>query len=233
MFSWNSPSDDKWENVVYFLGMFQSLFSWNSPSDFPNFGCCIRDYMFQSLFSWNSPSDDRGRDFAPRVLHVSILVFVELALGLPAEVCDGDFPMGFNPCFRGTRPRTRVDPCGPQEHNLFQSLFSWNSPSDTRADRRALVILWFQSLFSWNSPSDGDDVIDRHQICTVSILVFVELALGHRANISRIRTNSRFNPCFRGTRPRTLLDCKVGEVGVCFNPCFRGTRPRTNHPQMP
>ncbi len=58
--------------------------------------------------------------------------------------------------------------------DAFQSLFSWNSPSN---DASAAV---FQSLFSWNSPSDYSIAT-----CTesVSILVFVELALGDHDSI--------------------------------------------------
>ena len=113
---------------------------------------------------------------------------------------------GFNPCFRGSRPRTpgglRPEACcygvsilvfvevalglqidlqdiSPIER-MFQSLFSWKSPSDpVHRCPNDCDYCGFQSLFSWKSPSDitGPDGIE-HQI-------------------------DRFNPCFRGSRPRT------------------------------
>ena len=64
----------------------------------------------------------------------------------------------FNPCFRGTRPRTR-DPLPRASHfQVFQSLFSWNSPSghEIFSSHYAANPEEFQSLFSWNSPSDID-----------------------------------------------------------------------------
>ena len=63
---------------------------------------------FQSLFSWNLPSDN-GRASKKAPMHSS-----------------------FNPCFLGTCPRTlRNDPTRPGKVLLrFQSLFSWNLPSD-------------------------------------------------------------------------------------------------------
>ena len=63
--------------------------------------------------------------------------------------------ISFNPCFRGSRPRTAAcEVCG-DIYNEFQSLFSWKSPSDT--------------LIASADASKG---------AGVSILVFVEVALG-------------------------------------------------------
>ena len=61
--------------------------------------------MFQSLFSWNSPSDTGIGGHEASGIYVSILVFVELALG-PPTITGNDYL------------------------SEFQSLFSWNSPSD-------------------------------------------------------------------------------------------------------
>ncbi len=87
--------------------------------------------------------------------HVSILVFVELALGLwiswPPTYRSSD---SFNPCFRGTCPRTL--------------------PSIVKAVKES----GFQSLFSWNLPSDDEALDETKDLNNVSILVFVELALG-------------------------------------------------------
>ena len=85
---------------------------------------------FQSLFLWNSPSE-----FLPvREFHtyyeVSILVFVELALGDSSSARSEDLPVGFNPCFCGTRPRSHTYKIDASQHIGFQSLFLWNSPSE-------------------------------------------------------------------------------------------------------
>ena len=135
--------------------------------------------QFQSLFSWNSLSDTDGVDGTSSAILVSILVFVELALGLRFR------------CISGTM-------------HMFQSLFSWNSLSDCNGFFASNSALLFQSLFSWNSLSDAN------------MKIFV--------TIGRIG----FNPCFRGTRSRTLQESLSNVMaGLCFNPCFRGTRSRT------
>ncbi len=60
---------------------FQSLFSWNLPSDLYRFGDPGGQILFQSLFSWNLPSDGMENPYRDTDTLVSILVFVELALG--------------------------------------------------------------------------------------------------------------------------------------------------------
>ncbi len=91
------------------------------------------------------------------VLDVSILVFVELALG----------------------PGTRNS--GNHSTLPFQSLFSWNLPSDYSKPGHSKPGSGFQSLFSWNLPSDANP--DKAQE----------------------RAITSFNPCFRGTCPRTIM----------------------------
>ena len=112
---------------------------------------------------------------------VSILVFVEVALGRPETGMVLSSGMGFNPCFRGSRPRTLQQ--GIQAFGLFK----------------------FQSLFSWKSPSDRSLLCDCKWGDDVSILVFVEVALGRRLNSALRDLGMCFNPCFRGSRPRTSL----------------------------
>ncbi len=41
------------------------------------------------------------------------------------------------------------------EEAAFQSLFSWNLPSDSMREMTTPVKVEFQSLFSWNLPSDS------------------------------------------------------------------------------
>ena len=64
--------------------------------------------------------------------------------------------------------------------------------------------------------------------CTddVSILVFVELALG-LCELSSYVTMFCFNPCFCGTRPWTDSVGSMSIYPAGFNPCFCGTRPWT------
>jgi len=88
---------------------------------------------------------------------VSILVFLELALGHNSSkylYCSKK--ESFNPCFLGTCPRTIQLPANEQ-----------------------LPGREFQSLFSWNLPSDNDPGWGMAVFVAVSILVFLELALGH------------------------------------------------------
>ena len=113
-------------------------------------------FRFQSLFLWNS-RPDRNQ---PAELHVAA--------------------RGFNPCFCGTRARTR--------ERIVQKVGCHG----------------FQSLFLWNSRPDPWPVSYAIKICRVSILVFVELAPG-RGVVSSTGTAARcFNPCFCGTRARTI-----------------------------
>ena len=110
----------------------------------------------------------------------------------------------------------------------------------------------FQSLFFWNSRPDPRREAGTPRLQRVSILVFLELAPGLLERLAHSSLSSCFNPCFSGTRARTLgqkLDLltfqKVsilvflelapglelgagGDVVVGgFNPCFSGTRART------
>jgi len=213
------------------------------------------------LFSWNSPSDRNASSKGHNQNQVSILVFLELALGRYNGVrrirhvaefqslfswnspSDAEkwwprapFPRSFNPCFLGTRPRTSL--------SAVRIIFSSTNQS-------------FNPCFLGTRPrTAGGGSVQWHSIC-VSILVFLELALGRNVwatSQSHIRS---FNPCFLGTRPRTstfqssqrmtrvsilvFLELALGLLPTllssfsfcCFNPCFLGTRPRTVGPQIP
>ncbi len=61
----------------------------------------------------------------------------------------------------------------------------------------------------------------------VSILVFVEVALGQKWDSLEVADVYSFNPCFRGSRPRTIVLTTKIQIMASFNPCFRGSRPRT------
>ena len=158
---------------------FQSLFSWKSPSDSMPAPKHLSTSSFNPCFRGSRPrTAEFARDGA--TIQVSILVFVEVALGRHWHISADHGP------------------------NKFQSLFSWKSPSDSTGK---LTSSWkgkFQSLFSWKSPSDS---ILSHLPGSgrgVSILVFVEVALGLCIISRRITLIGRFNPCFRGSRPRTV-----------------------------
>jgi len=87
---------------------------------------------------------------------------------------------------------------------------------------------------------------------TVSILVFVELALDQKIEAVIPKNSVGFNPCFRGTCSRSckairqriamggfqslfswnLLSIiktveQIDDEAICFNPCFRGTCSRS------
>ena len=87
--------------------MFQSLFLWNSRPDVLVGDEIDIPAMFQSLFLWNSRPDGGGQ---------------------------GQFSasISFNPCFCGTRARTRAVLVDDGVRYLFQSLFLWNSRPDER-----------------------------------------------------------------------------------------------------
>jgi len=66
-----------------------------------------------------------------------------------------------------------------------------------------------------------------HRESSVSILVFLELALGLCEPRPKSPGRKGFNPCFLGTCPRTKMDQVLDGVPDSFNPCFLGTCPRT------
>jgi len=180
LFSWKSPSDllrILWKSEV---GVFQSLFSWKSPSD----GVCICFYAdalegFNPCFRGSRPRTAMQSQLIYSCTpNVSILVFVEVALGRDVFGQVAARCMSFNPCFRGSRPRT-VDLSDPENiAAAFQSLFSWKSPSDHKgswplSNGRQVSILVFVEVALGQ--------LDRMPRCSfrgVSILVFVEVALG-------------------------------------------------------
>ena len=155
---------------------------------------------------------------------------------------------GFNPCFRGTCSWCFGGLPLHADELVFQSLFSWNLLLMCVAHRlRPLDSSSFNPCFrgtcSWcTAPSRSST-----RICTVSILVFVELALdvyiySKLTNFSIVSIlvfvelaldgqkilittfwNSSFNPCFRGTCSWWAEWYYDGPGLICFNPCFRGT----------
>ncbi len=157
---------------------FQSLFSWNLPSE-ANKWICGTDpiTVFQSLFSWNLPSEPDHSQSKGHRLRVSILVFLELAL---RDRCTHFYLSeyrGFNPCFLGTCPQRVLDGALVLDAGGFQSLFSWNLPSEPRKPPMWPHPKQFQSLFSWNLPSESANAFGPILTILVSILVFLELAL--------------------------------------------------------
>ena len=160
MFSWKSPSDAHNSSLISRKLMFQSLFSWKSPSDF---NATLQDtafFEFQSLFSWKSPSDCSHAVHGGHPDQRFQSLFSWKSPSDPATGIHRDRVIGFNPCFRGSRPRTMA----------VQPLRRWG--------RR------------------------------VSILVFVEVALGLTASRRSAPRTRSFNPCFRGSRPRTGIRAK-------------------------
>ena len=87
----------------------------------------------------------------------------------------------FNPCFCGTCPRTSY--LYHQERNAvyfrFQSLFLWNLPSDSSLRLLLGLAGGFNPCFCGTCPRTGHPWEVANNPSIVSILVFVELALGH------------------------------------------------------
>ncbi len=106
----------------------------------------------------------------------------------------------------------------------------------------------FQSLFSWNLPSEQKPSPNRIVLGEVSILVFLDLALRAGMIHSLEPRQISFNPCFLGScSPRSkrsthtetpnrvsilvFLDLALREsidfgyplLMLCFNPCFLGS----------
>ena len=133
---------------------------------------------------------------------VSILVFVELALGAPPPGGMSDPYVRFNPCFCGTRPR-RAGAIGSPAFEVVS------------------ILVFVELALGGHTPTAGQ------RDAAVSILVFVELALGAHIVGYIFKDFLSFNPCFCGTRPRRLNSSIVSSEVCCFNPCFCGTRPRS------
>ena len=277
MFSWKSPSDcghspargtahlvsilvfvevalgHPRENGVELVSRgFNPCFRGSRPRTPTGWHECDGSTVFQSLFSWKSPSDIIAIGVLISITKVSILVFVEVALGHPGAGTAAIELTCFNPCFRGSRPRTQAVREMTEESNCFNPCFRGSRPRTVNINRVFFISSLFQSLFSWKSPSDFHATPNKFLGVIVSILVFVEVALG-LIDI-RIADDKEvgFNPCFRGSRPRTqeptilpghlrvsilvfvevALGLSVSVMscweGVCFNPCFRGSRPRTS-----
>ncbi len=87
---------------------------------------------------------------------VSILVFLELAPGLPIEDVIPNPKNEFQSLFFWNSRPDQTGPLGCREGEAFQSLFFWNSRPDTEAGKYDLLAEnVFQSLFFWNSRPDG------------------------------------------------------------------------------
>jgi len=81
-------------------------------------------YEFQSLFFWNSRPDVGERLQPVRDHIVSILVFLELAPGRDVASRASSGHPGFNPCFSGTRARTRRKDKTDERERSFNPCFS-------------------------------------------------------------------------------------------------------------
>ncbi len=134
----------------------------------------------------------------------------------------------------------------------FQSLFSWNLPSDVMGNahvggdaisfnpcflgtcprmeghrRYGGHLTSFNPCFLGTCPRMVHAVLIGMTTVRVSILVFLELALGSSLSPDLIANTASFNPCFLGTCPRILV-CLFSSTSrrPSFNPCFLGTCPR-------
>ena len=120
---------------------------------------------------------------------VSILVFVEVALGLANKSVLAESEYSFNPCFRGSRPRT----------HYYQSVHN--------SIHNVSILVFVEVALGHRLETN----LSSHHY--VSILVFVEVALGRCILAANLLDRSCFNPCFRGSRPRTrILRARIPEI---------------------
>ena len=201
------------------------------------------------LFFWNSRAGHHFH-FCPINHHsVSNPCFLELASGRYDDSLSTASWISI--CFSGTRARTLWNGSLKKRNSGFNPCFSGTRARTLSFSQGGTLRIWFQSLFFWNSRPDRRRTPDEMLRIVVSILVFLELAPGQRATLalgaivvefqSLFFWNSRpdtpstfqttrptgFNPCFSGTRARTVSKSGETERYWCFNPCFSGTRART------
>ncbi len=130
---------------------------------------------------------------------VSILVFLDLALRARQSSMIRRRIARFNPCFLGScSPRASLV-ASSSSVSTFQSLFSWILLSESLRDIGSPVRITFQSLFSWILLSESDIFLRRIRNFSVSILVFLDLALRDLIWKYWVTTESSFNPCFLGS----------------------------------
>ncbi len=82
--------------------------------------------------------------------------------------------VSFNPCFAGCWSGSIIEKNNSNEFKLFQSLFCW-------------MLVWKLLVR-----------LERAQVCSVSILVLLDVGLEERVDINDGGNNSSFNPCFAG-----------------------------------
>jgi len=180
LFFWNSPSDSENNSLIVKAECFNPCFFGTRLRT-----ACLAAIMpligqFQSLFFWNSPSDRTLELLEHPDPCVSILVFLELAFGLFRCMSLFRTQLCFNPCFFGTRLRTRNSAryyiCGDVSILVFLELafgpfrnlvpfrlYPSFNPCFFGTRLRTLIAALgcpistrFQSLFFWNSPSDNN-----------------------------------------------------------------------------
>ncbi len=146
-----------------------------------------------------------GECFQSLRSRVSILVFVELALGLAEATALGGLLECFNPCFRGTCPRTLTGTRLGAGWRVSILVFVELALGQRRLFRSASGRTRFNPCFRGTCPRTRCCPAENSCQDLVSILVFVELALGLRSRRTKGSSRLCFNPCFRGTCPRTMI----------------------------
>ncbi len=157
---------------------------------------------------------------------VSILVFLELALGFILFDPISPAFVSFNPCFLGTCPRM-ADYYGGVPLDVVSILvflelaLGFSSFRISLAQRRCFNpcflgtcpricnVVWvncvypcFNPCFLGTCPRIKKAIFESGPF-VVSILVFLELALGFRYMVrNMMKVSDGFNPCFLGTCPR-------------------------------
>ena len=132
--------------------------------------------------------------------------------------------LSFNPCFRGSRPRTSAIHNNRLDVIMFQSLFSWKSPSDLGHLTSHSSEWMFQSLFSWKSPSDSNRHLRYHLRGLVSILVFVEVALGRFCGCGALNC-VQFQSLFSWKSPSDHITYAITVCCILFQSLFSWKSP--------
>ncbi len=136
----------------------------------------------------------------------------------------------FNPCFLGTCPqRALFIAQNPDKIDLFQSLFSWNLPSEGQRYRvdsvpdGVSILVFLELALRVGFPTNYT------RQSGVSILVFLELALRAQTMTRKQKKPSCFNPCFLGTCPQSETRIEAGKAEIVFQSLFSWNLPSEIH----
>ena len=158
-------------------------------------------------------------------LLVSILVLLEIGLGVYPNASELVPSSSFNPCFVGNRSGRLNTGVTNVNAKRFQSLFCWKSVWELLIVLYPIDISLFQSLFCWKSVWELNTSAVFPISRKVSILVLLEIGLGvainHLLHLSCTKFQSLF--CWKSVWEYYAAQSYCMK-NRCFNPCFVGNR---------